>query len=52
MNGATHQAAKHNSIYTVKLQGIYVHKPSSSYRLQQSASEMSSHSEETNVIHI
>jgi hypothetical protein len=44
MNGAIHQAAKHNSIYAVKLQGIDVHMPSCSYRLQQSASEMSSHS--------
>jgi len=52
MNGATDQAAKHNSIYAVKLQVIDIHIPSSSYRLQQSASEMAGHSEETNVIHI
>jgi hypothetical protein len=51
-NGATQQTTNHNSIYSVKLQGIYVHMPPSSYRLQQSASEMCSHSEATNVINI
>jgi len=52
MNGATHQAAKHNSIYAVKMQSIYVPMPSSSYKLQESASEVSSRSEATSVIHI
>ena len=52
INGANHQAAKHNSIYAVKMQSIYVLMPSSSYKLQESANEVSSHSEATNAIHI